>query len=385
MSKLGGHIASGKRTGWGEILDAGPACVVAVDQDVRSEVRQRAPGAKLAFRTQQPDGNDNLPGLLTTPLADIPLRAVAWCESRWPIWQSNAGADWYIVNNELDVSDLDSARKLNSFFLTCMAWCESHGIKAGICSFSTGCPSDDGGLTLEQRWEPLLPAVAYAALHGHVIVLHAHPMDHGPLVKTGESIAYRHERSLRYFAQHGYKPLVLIGELSNGVGGVEPSAAEYLAQISEWDLHVMESVWRDQVIGGALYGFNAAETLTPAAAQIAQWIAEHPTPTDPIDPPPPVQRRYERVAHLVPPSVSTKKRSDGTFDPRYEQILTLAGSGRESPLASADDAFINPPQCTKRTVYVYDVGEWGGRDYLEAWVEAWYAPLPTIIYRELTA
>lgn len=373
MSYLGVHVASGRRTGLSEILSAGPAVVVAVDQNIVDEVRRLAPRAAIAFRTQQPDGEDNPPGLLSTPLADIPLLAAAWCESRWPIWQSNPGADYYIVNNELDVSDLDSAAHLNAFFLACMAWCEAHGLKAGICSFSTGCPSDDGGLTLEQRWTPLLPAVEYAALHGHVIVLHAHAMDHGPLGDTGESIAYRHERSLRFFAQHGLKPNVLIGELSNGVGGVEPSAAEYMTQISAWDLHVMASPWRAQVLGGALYGYNAGETLTPAAIAIATWIVEHPTPEDPVDPPAPIIRHYDRVVHLLPQQTT------------YDRLLIVqheAYGRRETVTFSADDAFIIAAGLDSRKIYVWDVGQFGGREYLEAWVDAWYAPRPEIIYRE---
>ena len=216
--------------------------------------------------------------------------------------------------------------------------------------------------------------MSYAEQHGHVIVLHAHPMHHGPLTATGEDIAYRHERSLRYFAQHGYKPLVLIGELSNGVGGVEPSAAEYLAQISAWDLHVMDSVWRDQMIGGALYGFNADETLTPAAGQIAQWIDEHPTPTDPIDPPPPTDiRHYDRVVHLMPQQTT------------YDRLLIVAHEAyprRETLTFSADDAFIIAPGLDSRKIYVWNVGAFGGRDYFEEWVAAWYSPRPEIIYRE---
>ena len=121
-----------------------------------------------------------------------------------------------------------------------------------------------------------------------------------------------------------------------------------------------------------------------ALPSLAEYIITHPTPApDPIDPPPPVVRNYERVCRLVPPNVPTTLRADGTFDPRYVQILTEAGPGRESVLPSADDAFAVVPQCTKRTVYVYDVGQWGGRDYFEAWVNEWYAPLPTIIYRTL--
>lgn len=380
MSELGVHVASNNRTGFGDILDAGPAVVVTVDQDVMAEVRQRAPKAKIAFRTQQPDGADNPPGLLETPIADIPLVATRWCESRWPIWEVNPGADWYIVNNELDVSDLDSARKLNAFYLACMAWLETHGLRAGICSFSTGCPSDDGGLTLEQRWEPLLPAVAYAARHGHVIVLHAHAMDHGPLSRTGESMAYRHERSLRYFAAHGIKPLVIIGEVSNGVGGVEPNVSEYMVEIGAWDVHVMDSVWRDQVVGGALYGFNAAETLRPAASEIASWIVEHPTPITPIEPPPDPIRTYHRVYHLLPKSAPYARRIEVDFeaDPRGETV------GR-----SIDDAFVTSDHLLSRTVYVWNMAAFAEFNFspavLEAWVAATYPGPIEIIYREFAA
>lgn len=381
MSELGVHVASNNRTGFGEILDAGPAVVVSVDQNVMAEVRRRAPGAVIAFRTQLPDGADNPPGLLETPIADIPLVATRWCESRYPIWAGNPGADYYIVNNELDVSTIESAEKLNAFFLACMAWCETNNLRAGICSFSTGCPSDDGGLTLEQRWAPLLPSVAYAEQHGHVLVLHAHAMEHGPLSTTGQSIAYRHERSLLYFAQHGLTPEVIIGELSNGVGGVEPDVTKYMAEIGAWDVHVMESPWRDQVIGGALYGFNAAETLRPAASAISSWIAANPTPIDPIDPPPPDPiRQYDRVYHLLPKSAT------------YADLLTVifeADKRRETVGRSIDDAFVTSPHLVSRKVHVWNMAAFvefnGSATVLEAWVAANYPGPIEIVYREFAA
>lgn len=286
MSKLGVHVASSRRPGIGQLLDAGAAVIVAVDQNLIDEAH--AAGAKFAFRSQRSwMGEDNPPGLIEMALNDVPLLATRWMDSLWPIYRLNAGADWYIVNNELDISTTNSARKLNAFYLTCMGWCDAHGIKAGICSFSTGCPSDDDGLTLEERWEPMLPAVQYAADHGHAIVLHVHAVDRGPLSQTGEWIAYRHERSLRFFAQHNIRPLVIIGELSNGSGGVEPALTEYVREITAWDEHVMASPWRDQIIGGALYGFNVNETIASAVGPLAQWIAAHPTPTTPPPPPPP--------------------------------------------------------------------------------------------------
>jgi len=372
MSKLGVHVASSARNGFGRLLAAGAPLVVAVDQDVMAEAH--AASALVAFRTQRsPMGEDNPPGLLDVPLADVPLLATRWMEALWPIYRSNPSADWYIVNNELDVSTIESAMKLNAFFLACMSWCDSRGIKAGICSFSTGCPSDDGGLTLEQRWQPLLPAVRYAAEHGHVVVLHAHAMQHGPLTRTGNDIAYRHERSLRYFAQHNIYPMVIVGELSNGVGGVEPTLDEYLAEMKIWDEHVMVSEWRDQVLGGALYGFNAAESIASAVTPLAEWIASHPTPTDPIEPPPSEIRHYDRVVHLLPQATT------------YDRLLIVANEAyprRETLTFSADDAFINAPGLDSRKVYVWHVDAFGGREYFEAWVDAWYAPRPEIIYRE---
>ncbi len=376
MSELGVHVASSARNGFGDILKAGARLVVAVDQDVCVEAH--AAGARVAFRTQRSDmGKDNPPGLIDMAIADVPLLATRWMESLWPIYTENAGADWYLVNNELDVSTLESARKLNAFFLACMGWCDAHGVKAGICSFSSGCPSDDAGLTLEQRWEPLLPAVAYAAAHGHVVVLHAHALDFGPLSKTGDWIAYRHERSLRYFSAHGLKPLVIIGELSNGVGGVEPNVPDYMVEVGAWDVHVMDSVWRDQVIGGALYGFNAAETLRPAAREIASWIAAHPTPTTPIEPPTETIRRYARVYHLLPKSATyaDRLRVDFEADPRGETV------GR-----SIDDAFVTSAHLLSRKVYVWDMTAFAEFNYspavLEAWVAATYPGPIEIIYRE---
>ncbi|CAG0933603.1 hypothetical protein TFLX_03127 [Thermoflexales bacterium] len=379
MTKLGVHVASSKRDLFGEIIDAGPACVVATDQYVSSEVRQRSAGTIIAFRTQKsPLGEDNPPGLIDAPEAQWRSIADAWMNSLWPFYLQNNGADYYIVNNELDVSTLRSAQALNAFYLRCMEIAEERGVRIGICSFSTGCPSDDGGLTLEERWALLLPAVAKAQQGGHVIVLHIHALTN-PLMDTGEDIAFRHERSLRYFEQHGLHPKVIIGELSNGVGGIEPELDSYMQQVTAWDSRAMSSRWSGQLLGAALYGFNAGETLTPAATKIAEWIRSHPTP---IDPPPPI-RTYERVCHLVPPNIPTGVDEHGLFDPRYLEILRLAGPGRESVLSSADDAFAVVPQCTARTVYVYDVGQWGGRDYLEQWVREWYAPLPKVIYREL--
>ncbi len=292
MTKLGAHVAAARRNGLGELFEAGLACVVMVDQNVIADAKRAK--AFSAFRTQRSKiGADNPPNLLQNP--DV---AEAWMKSLQPIWQMNAGADCYIVNNELDIGLLTDATALNIFYLRCMQIADNWNLKIGICSFSTGCPSDDGALTLEQRWTPMLPAIKYASEHGHVVVLHAHSLNQS-LIETGEDIALRHQRSLRFFAKHGYRPRVLIGELSNGVGGVEPNLVGYLDNIVWWDTQVATSEWREQVIGGALYGFNEAETITPAVPRLAQWISQQ----HPVPPPPPIE---PPAPPIVPPSTVRK-------------------------------------------------------------------------------
>jgi hypothetical protein len=378
MSKLGIHVASSKRNGFGQLLSAGVACVVSIDQNIMAEVREKAPKAVIAFRTQQsPIGEDNPPGLIDAPLAQVPAIADAWMDSLLPIWARNPGADYYLVNNELDVSTLHSAQALNAFYLRCMVRAEAHDLRLGIGSFSTGCPSDDAGLTLEQRWEPLLPAVEHAAIFGHVMVLHAHALG-ANLMDVAEDIAFRHERSLAYFAQHGLNSKVLLGEISNGTGGVQPSLDTFMVNVGWWDVRAMNSPWRKQVIGAALYGFNAGETLTPAVGELVDWIQTHPDPIAP--PPPPIEpRQYDRVYHLLPQSMAYTDRLKIDFE---------ADPLKQTVGYSIDDAFITHPALRSRVVVVWNVDQFsefhGDRRELEAWVLAHYAPLPEIIYRTLS-
>lgn len=284
MSKLGASVSTAARNRFGEVLAAGAPLLSLIDQNTIEEAHQH--GAVAVFRTQRGTmGEDNPPSFMDRPLSEMAALGRAYLDSQWGIWQQNAGADWYAINNEQDVGTLDHALKLNEFFWGAMQRADELGVKLCICNFSTGCPNDEGGLTLEQRWEPLLSAVAYAEQHGHIIGLHAHAGAEGNLIGTGESIAFRHERTLRYFAQHGLHPRVAMTELSNGVEGIEPNLAVWWQQMTAWDLHVMESPWRGQVIGAALYGWTADATLTPAVDVWTQWLIAHP---DPVDPPPSV-------------------------------------------------------------------------------------------------
>lgn len=260
------------------------------------------------------EGQDNPQNFYTNPRQ----AALDWFRALQPAWSANPGADCRIVNNELDIETPWHATQQNIFYLQFMQLCDTVGVKAGICSYAGGNPSDnplvDGTpCSLEERWRPLLPAIKYAGDHGHYVVLHIHQQDHGNMeTPGGQQVSLRHRRSIAYWlnnalhpeCQIGRPPQVVFNEVSNGVGGVEPTENEYLASI----------IWLDQTLRAdpynalytviGLYQAGGAERLTRNVyRRIANYvdglgeIQLNPYPTgsttgEPL-PPPPLPMRFE--------------------------------------------------------------------------------------------
>jgi hypothetical protein len=128
----------------------------------------------------------------------------------------------------------------------------------------------------------------------------------------------------------------------------------------------------DWTLGGGGWAGSNYQADLPAMADYIANVA--PVVVPPPDPDPDPIRTYERVAWLVPPSVVYG-------DAKYNTIALAAKQSRGTVTASADDAFAVVPNCTKRTVVVYNVSEYGGIVALEDWVRTYYAPVPAITYR----
>lgn len=373
MSKLGVHVASDRRQGIDAILRAGCPGVLMCDQNLIADAKKA--GCLTAFRTKHAsqkiaDGSgDNPQGLLDMSIDTIPQLAKDWITAQMIVWKMNPFADFYVNNNELDAGTLDHARKLNVFHLEAMKYAEMFGYRLGIFSFSSGCPSDNAGITAEQRWTEMLPAVRYAAAHGHALVLHAHALDNGPLGETGENIAYRFERDLRFFEANRVSPLpmIIIGELSNGVGGVEPNLSDYMQQIKAWDTHVMSSRFRDQLLFGALYGYNTDETIKTAAADVAEWIAANPTP---IAPPPIDFAEWDKHVILVPQGITAEQ---------YAKVCAEAIKTKTEVAFSAHTAFDWPEHAITLKVTIVNQQAWGGGRVLLDWAKERFGKLPTTV------
>ncbi len=280
MSYLGLHIASSKRPRFGDYLrlsaEGSPiSCVVSLEQNVQAEVKALSPSTLTLWRTQRnPMGEDNPPSFMDIPLENMTATAQKWMAGLKPFWDMNKH-DVLIVNNEQDIGTLEHGRKLNAFFLECMRVAETWGTRIGIASFSTGNPSDDAGLTCEQRWATMLPAISQAA-NKHYLILHAHT--HPQKLHFADT-GFRHERALRYFESQGiqsYRRWIVLGEWSNGVGGVEDNLYDYMDNVAAWDSYALNSRYSLHLVGAALYGFNQAETLDSATDRLLNWIRAHP-------------------------------------------------------------------------------------------------------------
>lgn len=91
-----------------------------------------------------------------------------------------------------------------------------------------------------------------------------------------------------------------------------------------------------------------------------------------VEPP----RQYKRVCHLLPGDANMAE---------YNQVIGAAYPLRQTVLFSIDDAMINHPNLTSRTVIVWGAlsrhGAFTDRASFEAWIVANYPPLPILEYR----
>lgn len=407
MSKLGVHVSAGNRRGFGAYLltcaEAGhPVPVImAVDQDVWPDVARYSPSTIVVYRHQPKDrqgqGLDGPPGIYT---GDPVASARAWLALLLPNWQRNR-ATYYAPLNEQDPPTLAAFAWLDAFTLECLRLADQAGVKLALYAFSAGNPKhllDAAGAVLatpDECWVQLVPSLRYAAQHGHVLLLHEYGFDApagnggptGSLRASAPHLALRYRAAYQTLYRYDATPRLIVSEASASVGARPAwgmmTRDQWLADAQWYDRELMRDA---AVLGCCLYQVGGAEDLSEVLPALAGYTAATPTPdpeADPVvgvvvEPPPPIGRQYDRVVHLVPPNVPTTLDHAG-----YRAIVERAGEARASVTASADDAFVNPPECRSRTVVVYNVAAWGGRAALEDWVQAWYPPVPTIHYVEV--
>jgi hypothetical protein len=291
---LGFHVASASRTGARDLLKAGAAFVALVDQNMIKEAHDA--GAIVSYRTQRYTPRkmlDNPEGIDRAALADIPAIAATWMKAMIASWQQNLGAEFYLPNNEWDIGDLEAGARINVFALECMRIAEPLGYHLGIMNWSKGCPSDDRlpngqACSMSDRLLTVEPALRHASEHGHALSLHVHADNSADLPNTGEHIAHRWKRIVRFCLNRGFEPPpILITELLDATSGWAAHPDPFLAALRWFDESVRADPLGHYVLGAAVYGFNAAETIAPIVPHFVRLLREAQPIAPPVPPPEP--------------------------------------------------------------------------------------------------
>ena len=299
MSKLGIHVSSGDRHGFGDLLrtcaNAGsPVPVIfSVGQDVWPDVQRYSPPTKVVYR-HKPDGLD-APG--STYHGDAIQTAHDWMALCMPNWAKNK-ADYYAPLNEQDAGDIEGYKWLNAFSLECMKIAEANGYRLALYAFSGGNPRDGATdldrTTLEDKWGVLVPSLQAAKANNHILLLHEYGFG-SPAIRDGQgnlvapastlrasapNLALRYRRSLHYLTRFNADPLLVISEASAGVGGYSSIGLDVWLTDAEWyDSELMKD---RNVIGCCLYQAGGAENIKGAFPRLGDYISRTPTPAVPL-------------------------------------------------------------------------------------------------------
>jgi len=314
MGKLGVHVSSGDRRGFGEMLarcSAGGSpipVIFSVDQDVWPDVEHYSPQTVVVFRhknTDQTVGGGDGPG--DVYVGDPVLSAQRWMAAQMPSWRQNR-AHYYAPLNEQDPPTLAAFGWLNTFTLECMVIAEANGFKLALYAFSAGNPKDlldpvthEVIATPEQCWAKLVPSLQYAKTHGHILILHEYGFgspaaNGGPATSLRASaphLALRYRRAYQFLHPFNADPLLVIGEASAGVGGFGGIGEAVWLEDAKW---YDSELRRDAVVVGCcLYQAGGDENIRDALPELGDYVSITPNGEpegdpvigiEPVDPPP---------------------------------------------------------------------------------------------------
>jgi len=314
MSKLGLHISSGKRNGFGAYLQKCAAAgspvpvIFSVGQSLWDELQQVSPQTILIFRTQADIHHNDIGDGPGSMYQGDPVQAARdWMALMMPMWALNK-ADYYAPLNEQDPALLSGFTWLNTFTIECLKIAEANHYKLALYAFSSGNPKDvdhpaEGEpFTRDQAWLELVPSLQIAKANGHILLLHEYGFDFVTLKASMPHLATRYRHAYRLLAQHNADPRLVISEASAGVGyaGITPKA--WIDDAAWYDSELVKD---RAVIGCCLYQLGGAENFCAILPQLAEYTANAPTPA-PLSGDAPVIPGPDRTADgtVVPDDVS---------------------------------------------------------------------------------
>lgn len=308
MSKLGLHISSGNRRGFGDYLQQCAAAgspvpvIFSVGQSIWADLQQYSPRTIFIFRTQADTHQNTIgdgPGSMYT--GDPAQTARDWMALMMPMWAKNQ-AHYYAPLNEQDPALLSGFTWLNAFSIECMKIAEANQYRLALYAFSAGNPKDvkhpaEGEpFTRDQAWLELVPSLQRAKANGHILLLHEYGLDFVTLKASAPYLATRYRHAYRLLAQYNADPPLVISEASAGVGYAGIAPAPWVNDAAWYDSELVKD---RAVIGCCLYQLGGAENFVAVLSQLADYVTKAPTP-EPLSGDAPVIPGPDRLADGTP-------------------------------------------------------------------------------------
>jgi hypothetical protein len=289
MSKVGFHISAGNHRGLGDCLKQCAAAgnplpvIFSVDQNIWADLERFSPQTVFIFRTQKNLRNVSLgdgPGSMYK--SDPVQTARDWMAEMMPVWARNK-AHYYAPLNEQDPAQIEGFRWLNDFTIECLNIAEANGYKLALYAFSGGNPKDvlqpasGRSFTRDDAWRTLIPSLQQAKANGHILLLHEYGFSFVTLKNSTPHLALRYRHAYRLLSQFNADPPLVISEASAGVGYAGLAPDLWLNDVRWYDSEIMKD---RAVIGCCLYQLGGAENFVSLVPQLADYIAQTPTPSE---------------------------------------------------------------------------------------------------------
>lgn len=248
-TKFGLHVASGSRNGYGDVVAAAPAVVLAVAEGgALVEAREKSGGRTITIFREQTVFHDAPPGI--DQMSEAQARATA--DRYWPQllekYRLNP-ADYYQVTNEYGGDNPTALANLVAFETRLMDLAERDGLKLAVGSPAGGSP---GSWELWTRF--YVPLIRRAGEGGHIYSRHAyggvvHPDGIATLAapdgSAADDNAGRPFREAEFLRQQGIPTPLVITEAGQNGGFRFPGVEPFMEDMARYD-HLCrrhENIW----------------------------------------------------------------------------------------------------------------------------------------------
>jgi murein DD-endopeptidase MepM/ murein hydrolase activator NlpD len=285
MSKIGTHILTGDRNGYGPFCEAKPSVVIAVGEGGALVEAKQKSGGKTKTIYRHNVWPDAPPGIDQTNEAGARLMAEQWFPFLRAQWVLNP-ADYYTITNEGGGNDLQSLKNFVAYESRTLELAAENGFKCCVLNYAAGQPHFP-------LWKDIAVPLIIKAWQGrHIYGRHVYGLAHGDLVVSGvlTPFALRPIEEIEHLRGLGHRGGVAITECGLD-GGFTYEGQRFLSQMQAYEGVIRNVV---EIMGICLWTlghmWHSANWQNGIPAMI-NYMNANPTPEwqwpETLPPPPP--------------------------------------------------------------------------------------------------